>query len=165
MKFNFAKYFPTGYEYKAELWTLGGWLTGSMVYSFSFFLNYYHAYGKLFFYDRGKEEWILKDGVFMEGFSLLSEGIFKGFYLGVLLLGILALCHYHYYYQGSKSIYLMKRLPDRKVLLKSCICVPVVLGIFSIILMIVLSLLYFGFYMWVTPEECIRYGQQIWSIW
>lgn len=164
MKFDIGKYFPAGYEYKAELWTLGGWLIGSVIYSFSFFLNYYRAYMKLFFYDRINEEFILKEGVFMERFSLLSDGIFRGFYLGVLLLGILAICHYTYYYQGSKSIYLMKRLPDRKMLLKSCICVPVVLGIFSVVLMTVLSLFYFGFYTWVTPEECIRYEQQIWDI-
>lgn len=157
-KFDIGKYFPAGYEYETEIKLLAVWLIGSVICSSSFFYRYYLAYQKLFVYSAVMQKWVLKNGVFMEKFSILSDGIFRGFFLGFLFLGILVFWHYRYYYRESKSIYLMKRLPDRWACWKSCILVPVIMGIFFFIIMVLLDIFYFQFYMWVTPNPCIWQG-------
>lgn len=154
-KQEITKYFPVGYPYQQEMKLLKIWLIGSIIGSFSFFYRYYLAYRKLYYYHTLLQKWVLQKGVLMEPFSVLSDGIFRGFWIGFLLLGILAFCHYRYYYQGSKSIYLMKRLPDRWLCLKSCIVVPIVVGILFLIIMVLLYGIYFGIYIWVTPKGYI----------
>lgn len=157
-RFDIGVYFPVGYEYQMEIRLLQVWLIGSIICSFSFFYRYYLAYQKLFIYQPVTQKWALKDGVFMEKFSVLSDGIFQGFFLGFLFLGVLAFWHYWYYYQESKSIYLIRRLPDRWYCLKSCIYIPVIVGILFLVWIVVLNFLYFRFYIWVTPEQCIWQG-------
>ena len=154
--FSIEMYFPIGYAYEAEINLLKIWLLGSIICSFSFFYHYYQAYRMLYIYEPFLNRWVLRENVLIEEFSVLSYGIFRGFFLGFLLLGVLAVFHYYSYYQGSKSIYLMKRLPDRWLCLKSCIFVPVAVGFLFLAVMALLYLFYFVFYIWFTPKGCLH---------
>lgn len=55
------------------------------------------------------------------------------FILFALLMLVLAAYNYRYHFQGSRSIYLMKRLPDNKDLARRCLTIPL-LGILACIL-------------------------------
>lgn len=153
--FSIEMYFPIGYDYQAEINLLKIWLIGSIICSFSFFYRYYQAYRMLYIYDSFLNRWVLRENVWIEKFIVLSDGIFRGFFIGFLLLGVLAVFHYRFYYQGSKSIYLMKRLPDRWFCLKSCVAVPVAAGGLFLGVMAFLYFIYFVFYIWFTPKECL----------
>lgn len=110
--------------------------------------------------DTGKLEArkFLRTDAVMTEFSDLMQGLFFGFVLlAVCLLGLL-LWHYMTYRQGSMSIYLMRRLPDRTLIHRQCWTVPL-LGLF---LCAVTALLLLGcchlIYLYRTPEVCLPAG-------
>ncbi len=150
--YKIEDYFPVGYAYQGEIRLLVVWLIGSIIKSFSFFYRYYLAYQRLWEYVFSTQEYRRRDGVFMEEFSILTDGVFRGFLWGFLLILLLGGWHYWYYYRGSKSIYLVKRLSDRWYCLKSCIGMPVIAGIVFFVFIVGLYGIYFVFYKWVTPK-------------
>lgn len=79
-----------------------------------------------------------------------------------LLFGILALMmiitaagFYGYHYQGSRSIYTMKRLPDSRELWRRCLALPVWTVITSVVLMAALTGIYYWIYLTCTPPGCL----------
>lgn len=73
----------------------------------------------------------------------------------VLFLTAMVVYHYTYYYRETRSIYLMRRLPGRGAVLKSCAAGPLLgLGIAGVGLAL-LYLLYYGIYLLVIPGECL----------
>ncbi len=59
-------------------------------------------------------------------FGELMSGRLTALPIGVLLMGILAGVNYSRFWQGSKSIYLMRRLPNKWDLHRRCLTVPAV---------------------------------------
>ena len=70
--------------------------------------------------------------------------------------------HYNYHYQGSKSIYMMKRLPKKSELWRRCLVLPVTLALTSEAAAMILRLLFFAYYMIRTPVVFLAPGQGIW---
>jgi uncharacterized membrane protein YqhA len=89
-----------------------------------------------------------------------------GFLILALCMLALIVYHYAYHYQGSKSIYLMKRLPNRWEMHRRCITLPLLAALICLIAAIAFLLIYFGIYMVFTPKECLTLGQwqKIWSV-
>ncbi len=151
--------FPPGYEYDRELKRLMClWMIG-ILYSLRFFADYHKAYQRLFVWKQvpGEldAEYVLREGAQIAPFpELLSQGMLLFVPLVLVLIAAIGV-HYMYYRQGSKSIYLMRRLPDKKLLHKTCLAAPL-LGILTILVTIaVLSGVYYCVYIWVTPEICL----------
>ncbi|MDF2656212.1 MAG: hypothetical protein K0R19_2686 [Bacillota bacterium] len=154
---------PAGIDLQQELKWIRILLTASFLYSFIFLLALSNAYQGLFIYVAKKK--VLMDGAIMPDFVKLLGNSLAGFLITVLsMIGIL-LYHYLYHFQGSKSIYLMKRLPDRWELWKRCLSLPILAALVSFCIAAVLLIVYFGIYLLITPEICLLPNQweKIWE--
>ena len=146
-------YFPPGYEYEMERNSAGLLLGIGAVLSLQFFWNLYHTVENL--YDYVDHRLILRENVVAASFGKLVMGHWGLYIPFVLFLGTMMVYHYFYYRWETKSIYLMRRLPRRGVLLGSCVKGPLLgLGIGAAALG-ALYLLYYGIYLLVIPGECL----------
>jgi len=152
---------PPGLDTDGEIRGLIGGLVLALCLSFSFIGKYNDAYSELYRWYNGKYK---LSGEMMIDFAELIEGCLGGFYLLCFVCLATVVWHYLYYYQGSKSIYLMKRLPNRMEIHKRAWTLPL-LGIgITLLAAFLVMLLYFWIYLLVTPQECIAPGQwqRIW---
>ncbi len=157
--------FPPGYDGENEYKRIRLFFGIAIGWSFQFFFRYYDAYKDLF-YDvshmsyTGYGSMGLQDGdllpnakiePFMEilGSSML---FFVPLILSILVAGAV---HYMYYSQGSKAILLVRRLPDRHYIWKTCVLGPIIGLLVSFITMGVLLGIYYWIYMTVTPAVCL----------
>ncbi len=110
-------------------------------------------------YQRQELVWISSRLIRMEDFYVLVQGKYILFGLPMLWCVSSVIFRYLYYYEGSKSIYLMRRLPDRWELHRSCLVRPLLrmalcLGVMATVLMIS-----YGYYMRHTPARWLRPDQ------
>lgn|GEM_PF-950111 len=150
-------YLPLGIEPASELRWLAGGLTGCFLSSLIFFVRYFGHYNNLF-ETVGKDRVIIK-GATMPHFAYIAPDCFSLFVSFSAAMVFLSIYHYYYHYMGSKSIYTMKRLPSAWDLWRRCLTFPFIAGVVSLIIAFILLMLYFAFYMLVTPDICIMPGQ------
>lgn len=159
MKWRLENLFPPGYEYEAECKRLLAVWAAAVVYSFRFFFDYYEAYKALFSWIRpeGQTEakYMLLPGAQIVPFEEILGFCFLFFVVLMLVLMTEAVMHYLYYIQGSRSILLVRRLPQRSFLWKTCLTGPMLGVIISAITVGVLYLLYYGVYILITPDVCL----------
>lgn len=89
----------------------------------------------------------------------LSGGAFTLFLIFALSMAGFIIYHYLSHYQGSKSIYLMRRLPDRWELHHRCLTLPLTGALIYLGCALFLLLVYFCIYLIVTPAQCLIPGQ------
>ena len=137
----------------------------SAAWTIQFFTRFANDLWNLY-YVVGAER-ILRTDLQMEWFSEQVEGIFLLFGLTVLCMPVVALMFYLFHYQGSKSIYTMRRLPDGAELWRRCLALPVCCAAACLVLSALLLLLYYGFYHLLTPKPCLVSGQwqHLWEEW
>lgn len=169
-KIDFSSYLPLGFEWKYERRLFIGGIILSVLYGSLFFIRLDNAWGQLFelVWKDGK---IVRNGV-MEGavmrdfVDLLHNALF-GFLIVGLCMAAFVVIHYVHHYQGSKSIYVMKRLPDKWELHRRCVTLPLIGIVICLVTAFLFLLLCYGVYMKVTPPECIvgNQWQKLWSVW
>ena len=150
--------FPLGSEFKSYVFCL----VFAVLYSFSFLIRFFGARGDLYYSDHtGRHLW---PGAIMPDFAALFDGALAGVAFAVLCAAGFAVYHYLYHRQGSKSIYLMRRLPDRTVLHRRCLTLPLYFAAVCAVLAALLLVLYFVLYMLATPAQCLTpdQWQKIW---
>lgn len=150
---NPERFFPPGYEYEWERKSAVLLLGTGVGLSLLFFRRLHQAAEVLYEYtDRMRV--LRKDAVAVSFGQLVANH--WGLYVPLLLfLTAMMIYHYIYYYRETKSIYLMRRLPRRGAVLKSCVMGPLSgLGMAAVILAL-LYLLYYGCYLLVIPGECL----------
>lgn len=154
---------PAGINLRQEVKWINILLAASFCYSLIFLIYLSNAYHGLFTYIAGKK--VLVDGAIMPDFAELLGTSLSGFLITALSMAGLLAYHYLYHFQGSKSIYLMKRLPDRLELWRRCLSLPVLAAVLSLCIAAVLLAVYFGIYLLVTPEVCLTPDQwgKIWD--
>lgn len=139
---------------------LGGFISGLVVVcliSLNFFNRYANARALLYRMQGSKR--VLIEGAVMTDFSVVLGDSLNSFgFLCVLLLGVVV-WHYLCYWQGSKSIYLMKRLPNRFEIHKRAWTLPLLAIAVTLVVAFLVMFLYFEFYMIATPKQCIAPGQ------
>lgn len=157
MKPDLQRFVPLGVNARQELeWMFGGWML-SFFYSMGFLVRYEREYLSLFHtIDKRR---VLLEGRFMPDFADLLGSHLYGFLIVALCMLAVVVYHYVYHRQGSKSIYLMRRLPDGMELHRRCWALPVLCALGSILLAFVLLLIYYAIYMLVTPDACLTPGQ------
>lgn len=154
---------PAGLNYRQELTWLAYGGAASFLYSLGFLLRYSHHYRSLFLQVGAAQ--VLDTSAIMPDFvEVLGSGL-VGFLILALGMAALVINHYAYHYQGSKSIYLMQRLPNRWELHRRCITLPLLAVIVCLCVALLLLLVYFAVYMTVTPPACLapEQWQQIWN--
>ncbi len=150
---------PPGIEIGRELRIFGLGALLAALYSCFFFGRYKDAYDHLFYYV-GKERY-LADGAQMAPFGELLGTSLAGFVVLALVMLCFVLYHYAYFRQGSRSVYLMKRLPQRGEYLRRIWTVPVLLALAALLLGVLFGGIYLLYYLHRTPQECLP--EQIWQ--
>ena len=85
----------------------------------------------------------------------LSGGELQRVLLAMALTIPLAIYHYACHYLGSRSIYLMRRLPDGWELWRRCLTVPALLAVLCLGAIELLTILYFLVFLLLTPPPCL----------
>lgn len=163
-KKKFADLVPVGINASAEKNGLLWGYIASAVFSLVYLIGLSQDYNDLFEYPKNKR--ILIPGAIMPDFKDILGVSLYGFLILAIAMIPLAIYHYSYHFQGSKSIYLMKRLPDRHELAKRCFTVPLIVGITALATAFLLLVIYYNIYLAVTPEECLSpdQWQKLWKI-
>ena len=150
---NPEKCFPPGYEYEWERNSAVLLLGIGAGLSLQFFERLYRAAEVLYEYTDRKR--VLREDVTAASFGQLVTGHWGLYIPLVLFLAVMTIYHYIYYYRVTRSIYLMRRLPRRGVMFKSCVLGPLLgVGAAAAVLSL-LYLLYYGMYLLVIPGECL----------
>ena len=128
------------------------------LYEWIAFTNKFSHYQRMLYQyipNGGKE--LLPGAVMAPFYQTLSNNSWGA---GISLLMIpLALWHYFYHYQDSRSIYLMRRLPDRRELWRRCLTIPL-LGLAACILLYGGNLfIFYAIYESFIPPQCLQPGQ------
>ena len=102
---------------------------------------------------RGDRDWTNRWAVPVFGTMLHTSE--WGFLLLALCMPLLAGAHYFYHFHDGRSIYLMRRLPDRWELHRRCLFLPLAGLLAAGILSLALAAAYFFLYRWAIPEALI----------
>jgi hypothetical protein len=155
---------PPGVNLRQELnWLVYGGVAG-LLYSLKFLIHYAKNYERLFLRDGMSK--VLNTRAVMPDFMEILGSSLGGFLILALCMGAVAIYHYAYHYEGSKSIYLMKRLPNRRELPRRCITLPLLGTLACLCASLFLLFIYFAVYMAFTPPACLtpHQWQKIWSV-
>lgn len=149
---------PAGYDYLPEfMLSIFGLACIAFISFISFSINYGDAYNNLFIIrdPSSPSENVIMNGAMMPPFSHLirfSTSVFLIFFAAMVLLTV---NHYHYHHQGSQSIYLMRRLPDRWELFRRCAGCPIVISAAGLAVLTMLTGSYYFYYIVHTPAQCL----------
>ena len=166
------RYLPVGYDAKYEVWIFLTGMVLSFMWGCLYFRRLYVSWERLWELEWKNGEMVrgrIIEGVVMRDFSELffRPNSLAGFFIVILCMVAFMLMHYVYHFQESKSIYVMRRLPDKKELYRRCFTLPLVGIGGSFISAVLFLLLGYVVYMNVTPPECIAgdQWQKIWGMW
>lgn len=106
-------------------------------------------------------QWIMvvKEGDTLPSFSWVMEGVMAPFVYLMIILLLLSVLHYLYYYHESKSIYVMKRLPNRMEIHRRSFALPLTMLVVCLVTVLLLTVIYFGIYHLFVPDRCVEPGQ------
>lgn len=156
MKFDLSRHAPVGFEVQTEKDVFVAGMILSAIYSLRFFWEY--SDDEWLIYTSGSKE-IVRPGSTMTSFAELIDGCLMGFGIVAAVMIAFIVWHYVYHTQESRSIYLMRRLPNRWELHRRCLTLPVVGMAICGLAAFGFLMLYYVFYMTATPAECIAPGQ------
>ena len=164
MKHKLFRLSPPGYELRFESRFFAWGLVLSVLFSTGFLMRFGDARNGLYNYQAGRKT--LLPGAVMPDMSELLGGALSGFLILALCMLAMTALRYAYHRQGSKSIYLMRRLPDKWELHRRCIVLPVLGAAACLLAAAAVLLLFYGIYMVATPRECLTPGQwqKLWSV-
>lgn len=146
-------YAPPGIDITKEKM---GWIfcmVASTCWCMNFLLRYWDYYTRLYEMSGGRK--VLIANAKMPNFEYLTKDLFEVFGLVILFCVLTVVYHYYYHYQGSKMMYLMRRLPNRWEVHVRCFTLPVIASVISIVYMVVLRMLFYSIYLFCTPAQCL----------
>jgi hypothetical protein len=165
MRINLNRYLPPGVNaYQEMKWLMIGSLA-SILYSFGFLIHYMESYQDLFLYNDHGVEKVLNTNAVMPDFIVVLGSSLTGFLILGLCMAVVIIYHYVYHYLGSKSIYLMKRLPSRLELHKRCFTLPLLAIAICFFTAMILLFIYYAIYIAFTPKACLtpHQWQKLWN--
>ncbi len=142
---------PPGYDVSVEL----GWLAlGGMIAFITSLCAFAGEFGK-------QLRWLGKNpgDRMMPYFAEILGGALWSFVILAVIALLLIPVHAGYWYQGSRSIYLMRRLPQRGELLRRTAGLPMLIAAAALAAALALLLVYFAIYCLVTPDAKQPDGQ------
>ena len=147
---------PPGMEARKEKGFFLLSLLAVTVLSIWMFLSHYlHARENLFVNVGGKRMAVLLPDAVMTPLSDLFSKVFDPLFLLILCIPFWILLHYLSYRKGSMSIYLMRRLPDRTLLHRQCLTLPILALVITLAALLILTLIYHLIYIYATPAVCL----------
>lgn len=144
---------------------LVGGLAASWVYSSMLFLVRFFNDRTDLFYRSGNQA-LLRAGAVMTDFGVLVNDTLWGFVLLAVCMLCMAVFRYAYFYRDSKSICLMRRLPDRWELHRRCLALPLAAVAVCLLAASLVLLADLAVYYAFTPGECLtpHQWQKLWSV-
>lgn len=157
-KFDAERLAPPGFPLVTEqaLFWIG--MALAACYSLLFFPRFSDALNTLYI-DYGGGNTALNPSAVMPDFKEVLGSSLYGFPTVACSMTFFVLLHYTSFSQGSKSIYLMRRLPDPWELHKRCLTLPLLGAVTALVLGFLVLLLYFGIYEMTTPDPCLTPDQ------
>lgn len=137
MKHKIESILPIGYPKKKVIKTMVFLETIAILYSFSFFFHLSTD---------------LQDPQTMQSVLAIIGNSIILFPIGALICMGMMIVFYRYHYLGSKSIYLMKRLPKHHELWKRVCLVPITSAMFMLVSALLVFVMYYGIYILVVPQ-------------
>ena len=156
MKIDWKKFDPPGMDGTKEqgFYMLG--IIASLTYSLGYFGLYWDAYRRLF--QKVGNVKVIRPERAMEPFWDLVGKHLIGYLIVALCLFVAVWMRYAYYRQGSRSDYLMRRLPDAQMYHRTCWVRPLVrMGLCGLAALVTL-LVYFLVYVGMTPDVCLPWN-------
>lgn len=150
MKINWERYLPPGMSFRVQGMTLLIGLLVSFAYSLQFFDSYFEQYQLLF-----SEKGYLNTDAAIDAFLPILGSALNGFYMLAVVMLLFSVWNWMYFYQESRSIYLMKRI-RRKELYIRILTLPVLTSMAVLGLTGIVFLIYRGIYYGLTPERYIH---------
>ena len=145
---------PVGLDPQRELCWFGIGIGLSFLYSLRFLLYFFSVRSSLL-YQLERLSSADAQGLAMPCFSAVYGNAYLGFFLLALCMPALALSHYLYHYPGSRSICLMRRLPNRWELARRCLALPACGAAAALAGCLLITLLWMGIYLLATPRELL----------
>ena len=157
---DLARLAPPGFGLRAELQLFGAGAVLAVLYSARFLLRYQSARRQAL---TDLERGLTSD---MPDLCSLMDGVLLGFAILAACMLLAAAAHYLYHLQGSKSIYLMRRLPDRWELHRRCLALPALGAALCLAAALLALLLDLAIYRLFTPEtlQAPLQWQKLWSV-
>lgn len=152
--------FPPGADIRTELTWLAWAFAAALLFSLSCPLRLWMELSDLRRngWDPVSETW--RSWARLADFSEILGTALIGFVIIALLAFALAALHYSGHYTGgSRSIYTMRRLPQRFELHLRCLAVPALTLLLSAALWFILLALYYALYITAAPEQLLQPGQ------
>lgn len=159
MRIDWNRWVPMGADGKKEAQWIGFCLgVGAFSAVLNFLTQYSDALEKLYWNTpaplAGAERSPIP-GAVMTPFAELLPGCEMVFVLTVALMPLLAAVHYAGHWRGSKSIYLMRRLPNRWELHRRCLTIPAMGAVSALSLLGLLGIVFYIVYLLCTPAQCL----------
>ncbi len=146
-------FFPVGCKISSEIsWASAGLFAAVFIAFATFGVRFSAAISDL--YDELHPGRLITDAV-MPSFRQLLAGSLTGFYAFLAILPLWALFHYLLHFRESKSIYLMRRLPQKNELAKRCLSAPAAAAVIALIAALLSVLLCFIAYCLLTPAPAL----------
>jgi len=131
-----------------------GLTAGTIVSLFDFFTRYGHAKEMLYTMKNFKR--ILIPGAIIRPYSEMIGATVTVFAVLAVVALTSAVLMYASFYQGGRSIYLMRRLPDScRTLRRYVWTVPVRLALLSLLWGLALLVIYYLIWRFATPAQCL----------
>lgn len=154
MKDFFARNLPLDSDPGQEgRWLLWGAALG-LAADLNFLISYLQARSNLYFY-RGSHRFLWPDAAMLPFSQLLGFSLWGCFLAAVAMVG-LAAWHYALHFRGSKSIYTMRRLPQRWELHRRCLTVPALAAAGYLLEAALLLGLDYAIYRLATPAQALQ---------
>ena len=155
-----ASLLPPGYNRSEEKRNFYGTTVMGLFYSIrNFSVDYRDAY-RLLCDPEIIDRQVLLPGAIMEDFvRVLGTNLQLYQWMAVVLLVIQVWSHYRYFKQGARADYTLRRLPQRHARFRYCWSLPLLEATVSLLLMVVMLLIFYGYYMYLTPDACLAPGQ------
>lgn len=155
---DLARWAPPGFDLRFELQFFLTGLAASALYSALYLLRLENALENLYAINDKNARILLPDAE-MPPFAELLENSLSWFGILTLAAAAFAVWHYAYHRMGSRSIYLMRRLPDRWELHRRCLTLPALELAACAVCAFLLFWLYYGLYVLLVPAEVYISGQ------
>lgn len=150
LKINWEKHFPPGFEWETER----GLFTAAFVISCLWSLTFFHRFIEAVHY--------MLDRQGVPYFYEILGNAFFCFPIAIAFMLASIAMNYAHHHSGSKSIYLMRRLPDPWERHRRCVEVPLWSAAITVLAAITLFFIYYGIYiLWIRHHGYHPYAKQL----
>lgn len=144
------RFMPVGINLERANALFGAWIFIGMAEHMIFFFRYMTQMNQI---KESMKGLTIAAGARMPYFWDLQEHTYYGYILGMLMVFFVqAYWNYEYYNKKTKSVYVMKRLPNQKEYKKTIWAAPAIQAVFLALLMILHTVIDLGVYLFSTPE-------------